>query len=124
VVSAAPEFAARIERVIADVLGRRREKASVAADILEMRAAIAAEKGENDRWELRYASGGLTDLEFVAQYLQLIHAAAHPEILDVSTAKVLEKAQRLGVLPPEEAGNLRPAAPPHRHPTPHPPPCP
>ena len=110
VVSAAPEFAARIERVIGDVLGRRREKASVAADILEMRAAIAAEKGENDRWDLRYASGGLTDVEFVAQYLQLIHAAAHPEILDVSTAKVLEKAQRLGVLAPEDAEILRPAA--------------
>src|SRR5262249_21727670 len=110
VVSAAPEFAARIERVIGDVLGRRREKASVAADILEMRAAIAAEKGENDRWDLRYASGGLTDVEFVAQYLQLIHAAAHPEILDVSTAKVLEKAQRLCVLAPEDAEILRPAA--------------
>ncbi len=109
-VSAAPEFAARIERVIADVLGRPRDAPSTAADILEMRAAIAAEKGEGDRWDLRYASGGLTDVEFIAQYLQLVHAAAHPDILDVSTAKVLEKAHRLGVLGPEDAEVLRPAA--------------
>jgi [glutamine synthetase] adenylyltransferase / [glutamine synthetase]-adenylyl-L-tyrosine phosphorylase len=110
VVSAAPQFAPKIERVIADVLRRPREPAEVAADIVEMRAAIAAEKGEGDRWDLRYASGGLVDVEFIAQYLQLVHAAAHPDILDVSTAKALEKAARLGVLAPEDAEILRPAA--------------
>jgi [glutamine synthetase] adenylyltransferase / [glutamine synthetase]-adenylyl-L-tyrosine phosphorylase len=115
VVSAAPEFSARIERVIADVLGRPRDRASVAADILEMRAAIATEKGEGERWDLRYASGGLVDVEFVAQYLQLVHAAAHPDILDVSTAKTLEKAWRLGVLAPEDAEILRPAARLYQH---------
>jgi glutamate-ammonia-ligase adenylyltransferase len=109
VVSAPPEFSARIERVIADVLGRRRDRASVAADILEMRAAIATEKGDGDRWDLRYASGGLVDVEFIAQYLQLVNAAAHPDMLDVSTAKVLEKCWRIGVLAPEDAEILRPA---------------
>jgi glutamate-ammonia-ligase adenylyltransferase len=109
VVSAAPDFSARIERVIADVLCRRRDRTAVAADILEMRAAVAAEKGEGDRWDLRYASGGLVDIEFAAQYLQLVHAAEHPEVLDVSTAKALEQAARLGVLAPEDAEILRPA---------------
>jgi glutamate-ammonia-ligase adenylyltransferase len=109
VVSAAPEFSARLDRVIADVLRRPRDPASIAADILEMRAAVAAEKGESDRWDLRYASGGLVDVEFIAQYLQLVHAAEHPDILDVSTAKALEKAWRLGVLAPDDAEILRPA---------------
>ena len=45
-----------------------------------------------------------------AQYLQLVHAADHPDILDVSTARVLEKAQRIGVLGAEDAEILRPAA--------------
>ena len=62
------------------------------------------------RWDLKYAAGGLIDLEFIAQYLQLVHAAEHPEILDTSTARVLDKAWRLGVLPAEEADVLRPAA--------------
>jgi [glutamine synthetase] adenylyltransferase / [glutamine synthetase]-adenylyl-L-tyrosine phosphorylase len=110
VVSAAPEFCARIEAVIAEVLGRPRDRAAVAADILEMRAAIAAEKGEGERWDLRYAGGGLVDVEFIAQYLELVHAAEHREILDVSTARALEKAARLGVLAPEDADILRPAA--------------
>ena len=67
-------------------------------------------EGRNTRWDLKYAAGGLIDLEFIAQYLQLVHAADHPDILDMSTARVLDKAWRLGLLPAEEADVLRPAA--------------
>jgi len=109
VVSASPEFAARIRSVIADVLRQPRDQAVIAGDVVEMRSAIATEKGEGDRWDLKYAAGGLIDLEFIAQYLQLVHAAAHPAILDAGTAGVFEKAQRVGVLPLEEAEILRPA---------------
>ena len=63
-----------------------------------MRGAIAAEKGESDRWDLRHVAGGLIDIEFIAQYLQLVHAWQMPEILDTSTARVLDKAWRLGVI--------------------------
>jgi glutamate-ammonia-ligase adenylyltransferase len=59
---------------------------------------------------LKYAAGGLVDLEFIAQYLQLVHANRLPEILDTSTARVLDKAWQLQVLPVEEAEILRPAA--------------
>src|ERR1700724_1096301 len=69
-----------------------------AADVVDMRAAIAKEKGDADRWDLKYAAGGLIDIEFIAQYLQLVHAAALPEILDTSTARTLEKAARPGIL--------------------------
>jgi glutamate-ammonia-ligase adenylyltransferase len=74
-----------------------------------MRQAIAREKGE-ERWNLKYAAGGLVDLEFIAQYLQLVHAATTPEILDTSTVRVLDKAWRLGLLETEHAEVLRPAA--------------
>ena len=74
-----------------------------------MRGAIAAEKGDRDRWDLKYAIGGLVDLEFIAQYLQLVHAHQLPEILDTSTARVLDKAWQLGVLAVEDAEVLRPA---------------
>jgi len=110
VVSASPEFAARIEGVIRAVLSRPRDAETVAADVVEMRGAIAAEKGDSDRWNLKYVAGGLIDIEFIAQYLQLVHAAQTPEILDTSTARVLDKAWRLGVLPTEDAEVLRPAA--------------
>ena len=95
VVSGPPEFAVRVEAVIRDVLCRERDPTVVAADVVEMRSAIAKEKGDSDPWNLKYAAGALVDIEFVAQYLQLIHAAALPDILDTSTARVLDKAARL-----------------------------
>jgi len=82
----------------------------VAQDVVEMRAAIAKDKGDGDRWDLKYVAGGLIDLEFLAQYLQLIQAADHPDILDTSTARALDKAWRLGLLAAADADVLRPAA--------------
>jgi [glutamine synthetase] adenylyltransferase / [glutamine synthetase]-adenylyl-L-tyrosine phosphorylase len=110
VISGPPAFAAEIERVIRDVLCRPRDAEAIAGDVAEMRGAIAAEKGDQERWNLKYAAGGLIDVEFIAQYLQLVHAAEHPDIFDTSTARVLDKAFRFGVLPVAEAEILRPAA--------------
>jgi glutamate-ammonia-ligase adenylyltransferase len=109
VVSASPAFAARVEAAIRAVLCRPRDAEMVAGDVVEMRKAIATEKGDSDRWNLKYVAGGLIDIEFIAQYLQLIHAAQSPEILDTSTAHVLDKAWRLGLLATEDAEVLRPA---------------
>lgn len=110
VVSASPEFAGRVGRVIQDVLRRPRDRELIAGDVIEMRRAIAEEKGDKELWNLKHAAGGLIDLEFIAQFLQLVHAAKQPEILDTSTARVFDRAWRLGVLPAEEAEILRPAA--------------
>ncbi len=109
VVAGSPAFIARIEAVIRGVLCRKRDKASIAADVVEMRAAIAKEKGDAEPWDLKYAAGALVDIEFIAQYLQLVHAAATPDILDASTARTLAKASRLGILNAEDAAVLRPA---------------
>ena len=109
VVSAAPDFAARVEAVIRDVLCRPRDAAETAGDVVDMRGAIAKEKGDANPWDLKYVAGGLIDIEFIAQYLQLVHAAHEPGILDSSTARTLEKAARLGMLAAEEAEVLRPA---------------
>jgi len=109
VVSASPAFGARVAQVIRGVLRRPRDAAQIAGDVVEMRAAIAKEKGDRDRWDLKYAAGGLVDLEFIAQYLQLVHAHRLPDILDTATARVLDKAWQLQVLPVEEAEVLRPA---------------
>ena len=110
VISASSEFRGKIEAVIREVLTRPRDAAVIASDVAEMRRAIALEKGEAEFWDLKYAAGGMIDIEFIAQYLQLVHAAATPEILDVSTLGVLDHAARLGVLPPSAAEVLRPAA--------------
>jgi glutamate-ammonia-ligase adenylyltransferase len=110
VISASSEFRDRIEAVIREVLTRPRDAASTAADVADMRRAIAQEKGEGDIWDLKYAAGGLVDIDFIAQYLQLAHAAHAPDILDVNTVHVLEKATRAGVLAPASAEILKSAA--------------
>jgi glutamate-ammonia-ligase adenylyltransferase len=110
VVSAStPEFAARVEEAIRTVLCRPRDRNLVAGDVVEMRKAIAIEKGDGERWDLKYVAGGLIDIEFIAQYLQLVHAASHPEILAASTARVLDQAWRLGLIAVEDAEVLRQA---------------
>jgi len=109
IVSGPPAFAARVEKVIRDVLCRPRDAEAIAGDAVEMRAAIATDKGDSERWNLKYVAGGLIDLEFIAQYLQLVHAHEKPDILDTSTARALDKAARLGLLSADDADVLRPA---------------
>jgi glutamate-ammonia-ligase adenylyltransferase len=109
VVSGPPELTARLAAAIRAVLCTPRNAELIAGDVCEMRQAIALEFPEDTRWDLKYAAGGLIDLEFIAQYLQLVHAAALPDILDTSTAAVFDNAARLGVLSVEDAEVLRPA---------------
>jgi glutamate-ammonia-ligase adenylyltransferase len=109
VVSASPSFAARVQKVIESTLRKPRDTNLIAGDVVEMRGAIALEKGDASRWDLKYAAGGLIDIEFIAQYLQLVHGEAKPTILDTSTARVLDKARALGILSLEDAEVLRPA---------------
>jgi glutamate-ammonia-ligase adenylyltransferase len=109
VVSASSAFRVRIEAEIKKVLCVRRDPATVARDVVEMRRAIAAEKGEDERWNLKYAAGGLVDIEFIAQYLELVHAARKPAILATHTGRILEAAQALGVLKAADGETLRAA---------------
>jgi [glutamine synthetase] adenylyltransferase / [glutamine synthetase]-adenylyl-L-tyrosine phosphorylase len=110
VISASPGFRRKIETIIRNVLTRPRDAVSVATDVADMRRAVALEKGEDDIWDLKYAAGGMVDIDFIAQYLQLVHAAEKPDILDVNTLHVLENAARLGILSQSSAEVLRSAA--------------
>ncbi|MFG1384066.1 bifunctional [glutamine synthetase] adenylyltransferase/[glutamine synthetase]-adenylyl-L-tyrosine phosphorylase [Xanthobacter versatilis] len=107
VIAAEPEFGAKVRDVICAVMGQPRDPRRLAGDILDMRQSIAAEKGEGDMWNLKHAAGGQVDVEFLAQYLVLAHACAHPEIVDTATARVLATAARLGLLEPEDAHVLQ-----------------
>lgn len=101
-------LAADVTRTIGAILCQKRDNAVLAQAVREMRALISAEKGETDGWDLKLARGGLFDLEFIAQYLVLAHAAEHPEFAQaVGTAQVLEIASALGLIPPQMAETLK-----------------
>ena len=106
VLTGPPEFKARIEAAIRAALTRPRDRARITADVLDMRHRIWSEKGSGNIWDLKQVRGGLVDLEFIAQYLQLIHAPARPEILDQNTLGALAKLRAAGSLGPQDAETL------------------
>lgn len=101
---------AKVEAAIRDILLRKRELGRVAAAVAEMRALIAKEKGENDPWDLKLAAGGLTDLDFLAQFLVLAHGHDHPQLLARTTAGVFIAARDTGVIAAPDAERLAGAA--------------
>ncbi|MFN3868513.1 MAG: bifunctional [glutamine synthetase] adenylyltransferase/[glutamine synthetase]-adenylyl-L-tyrosine phosphorylase [Hyphomicrobiaceae bacterium] len=106
VVSGPPLLRSTVEKAIGDVLLKPRDRTAIAADVRDMRLRIAKEKGTSDIWDLKQVRGGLVDLEFIAQYMQLIHAHRHPEVLDQNTARALRKLATAGLLAPQQAETL------------------
>ncbi len=91
-----------VAETVRRTLTGERDGAVVARETRTMRALIAREKGDSDVWDLKLAAGGLLDIEFIAQYVQLAFAHKHPGVLDVSTRTVVEKAGRAGLITPEQ----------------------
>ena len=70
---------------------------------------IADEKGGEGAWDLKQAPGGLVDIEFIAQYLQLIHGAKYPGILSPETETVLVQRREGRPDPGARGGGAPPA---------------
>jgi len=98
-VVAGPEaLVRRIAQVIEETLRRERDADQLLIDVAHMRERIDQHHGTQDIWSVKHCRGGLVDIEFVAQYLQLRHAARHPDILTPNTADALLSLQRHGLL--------------------------
>jgi glutamate-ammonia-ligase adenylyltransferase len=110
VVSGPVTFRHEINDTIKAVLLQPRDRAAVAKDVKTMRAKIADEKGSDGIWDLKQVRGGLVDLEFLAQFLQIVSAAEHPDVLDHNTEMALTKLSAAGVLASGDAETLIPAA--------------
>ena len=98
VISGPPDLTAAIEGAIRTTLTKPRDTAKLAVDVRDMRERIWSEKGTDNIWEMKQVRGGLIDLEFTTQYLQLKHAAAHPEVLDTNTLRSLERVRDAGLI--------------------------
>ena len=75
-----------------------------------MRRKIAGEKGTADIWDLKQVRGGIVDLEFTTQFLQLVNAAERPDVLYPNTEVALTKLAEAGILERADAELLIPAA--------------
>lgn len=77
-----------------------------------MKARVEAERiprGVAPTRHLKLGRGGLTDVEFTAQLLQLRHGHAQPELRTTQTLAALEGARRAGVVDPLDVQALRDA---------------
>jgi glutamate-ammonia-ligase adenylyltransferase len=93
-----PALAARIEAVVREILATPRDEAKLLQDVADMRLRIDAQHHTADPWDLKYVRGGQIDIEFIAQYLQLRHAAAAPQILSPNTGDALDALAANGFL--------------------------
>lgn len=74
--------------------------AAIADGVYQMRVRVERELGGGTRLgpqDLKTGAGGVMDIEFAAQYLQLAFGHAHPELRTTSTSETLRAAARLGV---------------------------
>jgi len=70
-------------------------------EIRDVRRRMEVELGKETRgrWHVKLGRGGLVDVEFLVQALQLVHGATHPDVRTPSTTAALAALGRLGVLP-------------------------
>ncbi len=96
-VAGTPQLQPRIAAEIRKRLTQKRAPAAIIADARAMRARMAETFPGRNAWDLKYAPGGLVDIEFIAQTLQLVHAPARPDILSTNTIAALEKSAARGL---------------------------
>ena len=100
-----PAFAARAAAAIEATLRQPRDTRRTATDVLSMRRLMARERPAAGFWDLKLSDGGLVDIEFAAQFLQLAHADAGGP-LRPNTAAALEAMRSAGLAPPEPIDDL------------------
>lgn len=106
VVAGDRELSQRLEAAIRDILLQPRDAKETASEIADMRNRIFIEKGSDDIWDIKQTRGGLVELEFIAQTLQLIQGHDHPDLLSTNTATMFRKAILQGLLPRDQGERL------------------
>jgi glutamate-ammonia-ligase adenylyltransferase len=99
-------LAERVEAVIAKTLTSPRDPETLRRDVADMRQRIEREHHAGSPWDVKYVAGGLVDIEFVAQYLQLRHAHESPDVLRTNTREAVAQACATGTLASVDADAL------------------
>lgn len=82
----------KVQNEIQNILTHFRDKNELCKDVLEMNEKVKGQFKTNSVWDIKYCDGGMVDIEFAAQYLQLISASEYSDILQRAVLPVLEKA--------------------------------
>lgn len=105
-----PRLGEQFEQVRASVLSRPREPDTLRQQVLEMRNKMREHLApdKSGRFHLKQDRGGITDIEFIVQYLVLSHAHRHPTLLQwTDNVRLLQTLAELALLSAEQADALR-----------------
>src|SRR5579859_248389 len=106
IVTGSARLREQIRAVIHRTLTGARDPAKLILDVADMRDRLAAHHRANSPWDVKHRRGGLVDVEFITQYLQLRWAHEHPSILRTNLGQALEQAGALGLLTLADADTL------------------
>lgn len=76
------------------------------ATALDLRYRQIKELVEPGQTNVKYSPGGLIDIEYAVQYLQLLHGHRYPELRTPNTLEALRALGQTGVLPPDKVTAL------------------
>jgi len=99
-------FGKLVSEAIQQILSTPADPATLAHEAVAMRRRLEENVARND---LKRGSGGLADIEFLVQYLQLVHARNSPDVIRSNVWEALDALRRAGLLPPPLASELREA---------------
>jgi [glutamine synthetase] adenylyltransferase / [glutamine synthetase]-adenylyl-L-tyrosine phosphorylase len=68
---------------------------------------MSAQREKEGHWNIKLGAGGIRDIEFFVQMLQIINGGHHPELQLTSTVNVLKKLNHFGFINDEEITELR-----------------
>lgn len=107
-VVAEPELSVRIRQVVRGVAAQP-APSHLGMRLLDMRARIVKERAEHadSSFDVKLGEGGMSDVEFAIQGLQLKHGGEHPSALSTSTRRALQRLSALGIVAEEDAVALR-----------------
>jgi glutamate-ammonia-ligase adenylyltransferase len=103
-----PQLASAFTAIRRDILSQQRDPAKLRDDVVTMRERMRRENTiHTDEFDLKSGPGGITDIEFLAQYWVLREAYALPDLLEVpDTIRFLERLADSGRLPKERIATL------------------
>jgi [glutamine synthetase] adenylyltransferase / [glutamine synthetase]-adenylyl-L-tyrosine phosphorylase len=100
VISGDDRLSSDFKQLRESILGRARDEAKLKQDIIEMREKMRVEHTHHeDEFNLKRDPGGITDIEFLAQYVVLAWSYRQPELLIYTdNIRILETAETAGLL--------------------------
>jgi len=95
----------RFEDLRRELLSQARDATEVAEKIRDMRKKMHdGHPNRSELFDLKHDSGGMVDIEFAVQFLVLVNACDHPDLLDnVGNIGLLGIAGRAGLIKPDIA---------------------